>query len=108
MTGRRSYNGLADIRDGESMIIQAIREKEKINKLCINIQNHPPHNITELDFLASRLNMISGMIDDTTETISEIIESIMGLNEDTPAICNDCIQAMEEDARKCRETIGDD
>ena len=52
--------------------------------------------------------MISGMIDDTTETISEIIESIMGLNEDTPAICNDCIQAMEEDARECRKTIGDD
>ena len=52
MTGKRSYNGLANMRDGESMIIQAIREKEKINRLCINIQNHPPHNITELDFFS--------------------------------------------------------
>ena len=101
----------------EALIIRTLKEKDKITKLCQEIKFNYMGSISEMNYLCERLVIMKNIIEGTILQLEDNIEEskdahnwdgIPFCDETDPAICEECAKALEEDARECRETIGDD
>lgn len=94
-------------QEPNKLIKRIIKKRESLINFCDEVAgSFPAEELVKLNYINDLLGDMRDIIENLIMNIEVTIDE-QAIDEQA-TICNDCIQAMEEETRKCRETIGDD